>query len=107
MAFNGKSFGGKDFLIKELEKEGYTKIRHIDGVGLCGLKSFAFTIGLCYGLEQWGYLGRYCYPKEFWQDAVTGLEVWNGKVGKVDPVGRWVKHKGVSGEWTNPNHPIK
>jgi hypothetical protein len=92
----------RDYLKNKLEKEGYTDLRYIDGVGFCGLRDFAFTIGLCYGLEEWGYLGRYCYPKEFRDDAQKGLQIWGGKVG-IDPVGKWVKHKGVDGEWTNPN----
>ncbi len=90
----------KDGLIQLLEKEGYYDIRHIDGVGFCGLKQFAFTIGLCYGLERYSYMGRYCYPRVNGSDASIGLMAWNGK---GDPVGNWIKHKGFSGEWTNPN----
>jgi hypothetical protein len=95
----------KEYLLKTLEKEGYQNVRWIEGVGFCGTREFLYTIGLCYGLEEWGYLGRYCYPKEYAEEAKIGLESWNGKVGKTDPVGRWVKHKGTGGEWVNPNFP--
>lgn len=89
-------------LIKMLEKEGYYNIRFIEGIGLCGLKEFAFTIGLCYDLNKYSYSGRYCYPKKFSSDATIALSAWT--YGKNEPIGNWVKHKGVSGEWTNPNY---
>ncbi len=89
-------------LIQKLEKEGYYKIKHIEGRGLCGLREFLFTIGLCYGLEESSYAGRYCYPKdsENRHDSDIALDIWDGK---NEPVGGWVKHKGISGEWSNPN----
>lgn len=96
----------RDYMRKQLEKEGYYNLRYVDGVGFVGLRNFIYTIGLCYGIEEWGYLGRYCYPKEFKEDALKGIEIWSGDV-NVNPVGKWIKHKGVSGEWTNPNHPLK
>lgn len=87
-------------LHEQLSKEGYTNIRYVEGRGLCGLFRFAFTMGLCYGLEKYGYEGRYCYPHQFTSDAVLGLALWDGK---GDPIGQWIKHKGGIGEYTNPN----
>lgn len=94
----------REQLIKLLEKEGYYSIKYVDGKGLCGLREFAFTVGLCYGLEETSYAGRYCYPKHLSDDAVIALSVWNGK---GDPIGSWVKHKGIGGEWGNPNEYSK
>jgi len=88
-------------LIKKMTKEGYFSLRYVDGRGLCGLRDFAFTVGLCYGLDENSYLGRYCYPKHLSNDASIALSVWSGK---EDPIGGWVKHKGIGGEWSNPNH---
>jgi len=59
-----------------------------------------FTVGLCYGIDSIGFDGRYCYPHEYQNDAVVGLEIWDGK---DDPIGNWVKHKGLSGEYGNAN----
>jgi hypothetical protein len=87
-------------LIKRLKAEGYYDIRYIEGRGYCGLREFLFTIGLCYGLEENSYSGRYCYPKNIENDSHIALKVWNGN---SDPVGGWVKHKGIEGEWSNPN----
>lgn len=87
-------------LHQQLSKEGYTNIRYVESRGLCALKKFLFTTGLCYGLEKHSYLGRYCYPYGFSQDAVLGLQLWDGK---GDPIGQWIKHKGGIGEYTNPN----
>lgn len=89
-------------LIEKLQSEGYYNIRYIKGKGLCGLREFVFTIGLCYGLEENSYAGRYCYPKhKAIYDSEIALTTWNGQ---GDPIGNWVKHKGIGGEWTNANY---
>jgi hypothetical protein len=96
----------KEELINQLKTEGYYDIRYIEGRGLCGLREFLFTFGLCYGLEENSYAGRYCYPKDsssLFGSAfvcVVALQTWDGK---GDPVGNWVKHTGSEGEWSNPN----
>ena len=88
-------------LIQRLESEGYYNIRYVQGKGLCGLREFLFTIGLCYGLEENSYAGRYCYPKHSATDSHIALTTWNGK---GDPIGNWIKHKGFGGEYTNANY---
>lgn len=94
-------------LIDFLKKNGYYNLRHIEGVGICGMRNFLFTIGLCYGLTRNGFSGRYCYPRDLGSesttecDVETALKVWNGK---NSPVGNWIKHKGEQGDWTNPNY---
>jgi hypothetical protein len=89
----------KEFL-DLLKKEGYYNVRYIKGKGYCGLRDFLFTVGLCYGIEQYSYAGRYCYPKVVADESRIALEIWSGH---GDPVGSWLKHKGVGGEWSNPN----
>lgn len=82
-----------------LESEGYTNLRQIEGRGWCGLRQFLFTSGLCYGLDTKGYKGRYCFAKP--SEAFKSLASWDGK---GDPEGDWIKHKGISGEYSNPNN---
>ena len=81
-----------------LEQFGYKQLKIIDGRGLCGIKTFAFTTAIVYGLDATGYLGRYCYPFDKIQDLVLAYEIWDGK---SDPLGGWIKHKGYL-EYKNP-----
>lgn len=85
--------------IKHLEAEGFTHIRVINGK-ICGIKRFIFTTGLVIGLDDVGYVGRYCYENH--SDAVAALNEWNGN---GDPNGDWIKYKGQGGERSNPNAP--
>lgn len=85
-------------LEKLLTNEGYTNLRYIDGVGWCGLYRFIFTTGLCIGLDDVGYKGRYCYPTHL--DASEALKEWDGT---NDPSGNWIKYKGEGGERSNQN----
>ena len=91
----------KEELIKFLEKEGYYGIKEVEGRGLCGLRQFIFTVGLVEGLSEHGYQGRYCYPNHLIRDAVVALAVWDGE---EDPVGDWIKYKGIRGEYENPKN---
>lgn len=84
----------KEF-IKLMEKEGYRDIRMIPGRGWCGLRPFIFTTGLCYGLNEHGYDGRFCYTT--YLEARVAFELWDGG---NNPHGQWLKHKGYSGEFT-------
>lgn len=79
-----------------LAAEGYTDIREIPGRGLCGLHNFMFTTGLCWGLDESGYRGRWCYQSP--NQAKDALERWDGH---GDPTGPWVKYKGEGGERRN------
>jgi len=83
-------------LRKQLENENYTNLKEIPGRGVCGLWKFLFTTGLCFGLDQYGYVGRYCY--ETTQEAEIALKYWDG-VG--DPPGFWLKYKGEGGDRSN------
>jgi hypothetical protein len=85
--------------VQFLIDEGYFELRHIDGVGWCGLYRFAFTVGLVTGMNEYGYVGRYCY--ENLSDAKEALKEWNGK---NDPSGPWIKYKGEGGERVNENY---
>lgn len=80
-----------------LEEEGYKDLRIIEGKGICGIRAFIYTAGLCYGLDETGYKGRYCYPYEKVHQLAFAYKTWTGK---GDPSGDWVKHKGQT-EYTN------
>jgi hypothetical protein len=75
--------------LKELEREGYTFIKYIPTKGYCGLRRFLFTTGLCIGMDEASFVGRYCY--EHMADAKEALEKWDGE---GDPSGDWIKYKG-------------
>ena len=94
----------KEELIEWLKQEGYYNIREIPGQGLCGLREFIFTIGLCVKLDYYDYGGRYCYPKDIILESVVAIESWDGN---DDPIGGWVKYKGKGGERRNPNKDNK
>jgi hypothetical protein len=85
-------------LIAYLETQGYMKIKEIPGKGLCGLREFLFTVGLCHDLEEHGFGGRWCYAKEGAVNAVLAIDLWNGD---DDPPGPWIKYKGKT-EYNNP-----
>jgi len=70
-------------------------LREIPGRGLCALFRFMFTVGLVYGIDEIGYVGRYCYSNL--ADAKKDLGIWDGK---EDPPGDWIKHKGET-EYSN------
>jgi len=85
-------------LLSELIENDYRNIKEVPGRGICALKRMAFTVGLCYGLDETGYQGRYCFHT--WSDADKAFNNWNGL---GDPSEDWIKHKGIAGEWSNPN----
>jgi hypothetical protein len=85
----------------ELEEMGYSNLKVIDGRGICGLYPYIHTIGLTFGITNYGYDGRYCYSKDNSLQAVIGLGVWDGK---DDPIGAWIKYKGVGGERSNEKY---
>jgi len=79
-----------------IQENGYLYCREIPGRGLCGLKRFMFTSAIVYGLDADGYTGRWCYELA---EAKAAFLEWDG-IG--DPPGDWIKHKGQSGEYKNP-----
>lgn len=86
-----------------LKENGYYNIREVPGRGICGLTGFIFTVGLVEGLTEFGYSGRYCYPREKILEAVIAIEVWDGK---DDPKGDWIKYKGEKGERHRTVHEL-
>lgn len=82
-----------------LTENGHYNLRVVPGRGICSLQEFLFTIGLCEGLDESGWQGRWCYPKAKILESVVALTVWDGK---EDPVGDWIKYKGYRGEYDNP-----
>lgn len=89
-------------IIKFIETEGYyTHLRIVPGRGVCGIWRLLYTYGLVYGLDYFGYRGRYCYKTE--REAVEALNAWNGE---GDPPGNWIVNKGEpGGDRQNPNRP--
>jgi hypothetical protein len=86
-------------LRKTLDANGYISVREVPGRGLCGLHKLLYTTGIVYGLDECGYVGRYCY--DHWWDAFIALTRWDG-VG--DPIGNWIVNKGErGGDRYNPN----
>jgi hypothetical protein len=60
-----------------LEKEGYRKLRYVQGVGWCGLMPMLFTTGIMLDLDEIGPAqGRYCFSE--WAEAAHFLENWDG-----------------------------
>lgn len=82
-----------------LSAEGYRELREVPGRGLCGIMPMMFTIGLFYGLSEYGYDGRYCYAPENIAKLLSALLTWDGA---GHPDGPWIKHKGHGIEETNP-----
>ncbi len=68
----------------------YYGIRKLPNGDVIGLSNFNYTVGLCYGLDESGYKGRYCYPHESRADAYLAVREWDG-IGT--PSGNWVAHK--------------
>ena len=85
-------------LFNYLEGQGYANLRIIDGRGLCGLRRFMFTTGICEGLDEDGYTGRWCFETK--EEAKIEFDKWDGK---DNPGGEWIKYKGQNGEYSNPN----
>lgn len=57
------------------ESHGYTNIRYV-GDMWCGVNRFMYTCGVCYGLDECGYRGRFCF--DTMQNATLFLQDWNG-----------------------------
>jgi len=84
-----------------LEEQGYTNLREIPGHGLCGIQRMLFTYALYCHIDSSGFGPyRFCYPQFF--DALDAIEQWDGK---DLPPGKWIKCKGVFGDFRNPELP--
>lgn len=55
---------------------GYKNIRVIDGV-VCGTMRFMFTVGVCIGIDDVGYSGRFCFNTQM--EADLFLAEWDGQ----------------------------
>ena len=87
--------------IEEMKKEGIINTRWLsEERGYIGLSEYVFTIGVVFGIDRTGYAGRWCFPKEIYQEAIVSFFEWDGL---DDPKGDWVKYKGKNGEYSNPN----
>jgi len=64
-----------ELLEQTLAGHGYTELRVINGM-VCGLSRFIYTVGVCYGLDSTGYVGRYCFDTH--QNASLFLKDWDG-----------------------------
>jgi len=96
----------EDAIRKQLMDYGYGCIIEVPGRGVCAVSRMAFTTGLFYNIDivseaKGCYEGRYCFKTML--DAIESLVQWDG-VG--DPPGGWIKHKGGTGEYSNPNLDI-
>jgi hypothetical protein len=88
----------KENFIEFLKTQGYYNVKFIEGRGFCAMQRFIFTTAIIEGLDEVGYLGRWCYPHELVKEAAIAYELWDGK---GDPAGRWIKYKGKK-EYLNP-----
>jgi hypothetical protein len=61
---------------KQLEELKYSNLRWLDNMGICGTFRFIFTVGVVYGIDETGYIGRFCFDTE--QNARLFLKYWNG-----------------------------
>lgn len=90
-------------LEQRLGDEGYSRVRRMDAGLLAGqyigIRRFAFTVGLCVGLDWDCYHYRYCYPLEQSAWAIRAAATWDGE---GHPPGPWVKCKGTDREFGNP-----
>ena len=60
----------------QLFVNGYQGMREIDGM-VCATMRFLFTVGVCYGIDETGYRGRFCFDS--YQNAELFLKDWDGK----------------------------
>ena len=75
-------------LMAVLKENGYTGLIKLKNRGICGLSKLLYTTGIVYGLDPFGYSGRYCYSSFI--EAATALAEWDGN---GDPPGDWIVHK--------------
>ena len=67
--------------IEFFEGHGYTDIKRMQifqlGDSYVGLRRFMYTCGVCYGLDETGYRGRFCFDSM--QNARFFLHEWDGQ----------------------------
>jgi hypothetical protein len=82
-----------DFLMQQ----GYLAPRRLPDQRWIAVQRFLFTWGLMVGLDDCGYVTRFCYAKL--HDALAAAVLWDGT---GDPPGPWIKEKGRDGERDGP-----
>ena len=75
-------------LMTILKENGYVGLIKLKNKGICGLSRLLYTTGIVYGLDPFGYEGRYCYNS--FVEAALALAKWDGE---DDPSGNWIVHK--------------
>lgn len=70
--------------------QGYMMPRQLPDGTWIALHQLMYTVGLCYGLDEYGWKKRWCYEDRV--QALHALLVWDGK---GDPPGPWVARRGV------------
>ena len=78
-------------LLAFLMEQGYSDMRLVPGLGVCGLHRYLYTCGIVVGLTAVSYSGRYCYASV--QEAMGSFAAWDGQ---GDPPGAWIKYKGAT-----------
>lgn len=63
-------------LAEILSQNGYTRLRWLSGRGWTGLQRFLYTWGVCYGLDESGYVGRICFDNP--TSASGFINEWDG-----------------------------
>jgi len=58
-----------------LINNGYKNFREIDGM-VCATLRFIFTVGVCYGLDESGCRGRFCFENQLFAELF--LKEWDG-----------------------------
>lgn len=89
-------------LLEILAENGYTDIRQLPDGSWAGLMHYLFTTAIVVGLDSTGYSHRYCF--EVRHEAGESFDKWDG-IG--DPPGNWIKRKGSTGDFSNPNYKGK
>jgi hypothetical protein len=85
-------------LIKEYcESMGYMAVKQMKNGKWIGLSMMNFTVGLCIDLREFEYSHRYCY-----QHLVHAMVALAEYEGEGDPIGPWIKRKGLGGEKLGP-----
>lgn len=59
-----------------LTRNGYKELREVIPGYWCGIHRFMYTCGVCCGLDETGYLNRFCF--DTWQNASLFLKDWDG-----------------------------
>jgi len=67
-------------LLAELEYHGYKNIRFVN-MQFCGIMRMVYTVGVFYGLDEYGRRGRFCFDTE--QNAELFLADWDGETPPV------------------------